>query len=260
MMSNSTSNNKLKIFIIVCVVVFLTGLVATLTGLALHGWRDMDKLPGGWHLGDWTIQEGSGNMETYTLSGNDAKFEAVDLNLALCDVEYKIGTEYRIELKYDEEMNRPDISITDGILKVKTGNEHFISEDGNGFVMTLEITVPEGTELNSADLNLDACEADFSGLDAKELDVSFDLGELTAEMLSFDKAKFNLNACDTNIQMIGEEADYEFDITNDLGSMTVGGEDVSGSYYTNGRITPYYYELDADLSDVTVTYQWPSGN
>jgi len=126
--------------------------------------------------------------------------------------------------------------------------------------MTLEITVPEGTKLNSADLNLDACEADFSGLDAKELDMSFDLGELTAEMLSFDKAKFNLNACDANIQMIGEEADYYYDITNDLGSMTVGGEDEDFTSMHKTNVSPYYYELDADLSDVTVTYQWPSGN
>lgn len=254
-MSNSNSNSKLKIFIIVCVVVFLTGLAATLTGLALHGWRDLDRLPGDWH-----INQGSGNTDTYTLSGNDAKFEAMDLNLALCDVEYKQGDEYRVELTYDEEMNRPEISITDGILKVKTGNEHFISDGDDGFVMVLEITVPVGTILNDADLNLDACEADFIELNSKNLDISFDLGELNAEKLSFDKAKFNFNACDADIQLVGEESDYDFDITNDLGSMTVGGNDDDFSSYTSDRTAPYYFELDADLSDVTVTFQWPSGN
>lgn len=251
-------NNKMKIFLIVCAVVFLTGVAATVTGMALHGWRDLDKLPGSWHIGDWNIKDGSGNMDTYTLSGSDAKFESMDLNLALCDVEYKTGTEYRIELTYDEAMNRPDIGITDGVLKVKTGNEHFVSEDGNGFVMSLEITVPEGTTLITANLNLDACEADFSGLASKDLDISFDLGELTAEMLRFDTAKFNLNACDANIQMTGEEADYYYDVTNDLGSMTVGSYvDDFDSIHSN-KTAPYYYQLDADLSDVTVTYQWLS--
>ena len=253
-MSNSNSSNKLKIFIIVCGVVFLTGLAATITGMALHGWKDFDKLPG-----DWNIHQGSGDTNTYSLSGSEAKFVAMDLNVSLCNVEYKQGDEYRIDLTYDKEMNRPDISITDGILEVKTGNEHFISEGGQGFVMTLEITVPKGTKLDSADLNLDACQADFSGLDAKNLDVSFDLGELTAEMLSFDKAKFNFNACDANIQMIGEAADYYCHLTNDLGSMTVDGEDIEIDR-TDQNAAPYYYELDADLSDVTITYQWPSGN
>lgn len=252
-MSNSNSNSKLKIFIIVCVVVFLTGLAATLTGLALHGWRDLDRLPGEWH-----INQGSGNTDTYTLSGDDAKFEAMDLNLALCDVEYKQGDEYRIELTYDEEMNRPDISITDGVLKVKTGNEHFISDGDNGFVMVLEITVPEGTILIDADLNLDACEADFIGLNAKNLDMSFDLGELNAETLSFEKAKFNFNACDANIQMVGEPADYDYDVVNGLGSLSINGTDLENAEANTNA--PNFYELDADLSDVTVTYQWPSGN
>jgi hypothetical protein len=81
MMSNSTSNNKLKIFIIVCVVVFLTGLVATLTGPAsMDGVTWTNYREAG--TGDWHIYEGSGEQATYTLKRNDAKFDAMDLNLA----------------------------------------------------------------------------------------------------------------------------------------------------------------------------------
>ena len=247
-------SNKLKVFIIVCVAVFFTGLAATVTGLALHGWRDLDKLPGDWH-----INEGSGNTKTYTLSGNDAKFQDMDLNVALCEVEFKQGDEYKVEMTYDADMDRPEITIEDDTLVVKTGEEHFISQDGEGFVMVLEITVPKDTVLDKTKLNLDGCQADFSGLNTKTLALSFDLGELDTEMLRFDNATFNLNACEANIEMIGEEADYHFDVTSDLGSVTIGEVDVD-SKYSSDRTTPYYYELDADLSDVTVTYQWPSGN
>jgi hypothetical protein len=258
-MSNSTSNNKLKIFIIVCVVVFLTGLAATLTGIALHGWRDLDRLPGSWHLGNWNIQEGSGNTDTYTLRGNSAEFTSMDLNLDLCDVEYVQGDKYRVKMTYDAEMTRPDISIEEGKLVVKTNDEHFISGDEDGFTMKLEITVPEGTTLSQADLTLDACQVALSDLDATILNVNMDIGELTAEMLSFDKANFDLNLCDANLQMVGEDADYHYDITNDLGSMTVDGQDVDAEI-ASARITVDYYNLVADLSDVEITYQWPSGN
>lgn len=250
----SNSNNKLKIFIIVCVVVFLTGLAATLTGIALHGWRDLDRLPGDWH-----IYEESGNTDTYTLSGNSAEFTAMDLNLDLCDVEFKQGDEYRVEMTYDAEMTRPDISIEEGKLVVKTNDEHFISGDENGFTLTLEITVPEGTTLSQADLSLDACQVDLSNLDATILNVNMDIGELTAEMLTFEKATFELNLCDATVQMTGEEADYYYDITTDLGSMTVDGYDVDSDYSRN-LVSSYYYDMSADLSDVEITYQWPSGN
>lgn len=250
-------SNKLKIFIIVCAVVFLTGLAATLTGMALHGWRDLDKLPGDWHVG-WNINEGSGNTKTYTLSGNDAKFEEMDLNLALCDVEFAQGDEYRVELTYEAEMNRPDISIENGTLSVTTSDEHFISGDESGFTMKLEITVPEGTSLSEADLTMDACQVDISDLDSKNLALNMDIGELTVESLNFDTARFNLNLCEATIQMIGETADYDYDIDMGLGSLTLEGTDLENA--SSDTNAPNYYELDADLSDVEITYQWPSGN
>ncbi len=255
----SNSNNKLKIFIIVCVVVFLTGLAATLTGVALHGFRDLNKLPGDWHFGNWSIYEGSGNTETYTLRGDSAEFTSMDLDIDLCDVEFKQGDEYLIEMTYDAEMTQPDISIEDGKLVVNTNTEHYISGDENGFTMTLEITVPEGTTLSKADLSFDACQVDLSKLDATILNLNMDIGELTIEMLAFDNAEFDLNLCDATIQMVGEDANYSYDITIDLGSMTVDGQDVDDDYH-GITSAPYYYDMSADLSDVEITYQGSSGN
>jgi hypothetical protein len=256
MMSNS--NNKLKIFIIVCVVVFLTGLAATLTGVALHGFRDLDKLPGNWHIGDWNEYNGSGETETYTLSGNDAKFEAMDLNLALCEVEFKQGDEYKVEVTYDTYMTRPDISIENGTLVMTTSDEHLISGDGDGITMNVEITVPEGTILTDAELTLDACQVDISDLATNNLDMSMDIGELNMEGVSFNTAKFNLNLCDATIDISGDAADYGYDIVSGLGSLTLDGVDVENAEANNSA--PNQYEMDADLSDVEITYQGPSGN
>ncbi len=257
-MSNSNSNNKLKIFIIVCVVVFLTGLAATLTGLALHGWRDLDRLPGDWHIGDWQKYDGSGETETYTLTGNDAKFEAMDLNLALCEVDFTQGDEYKVEVTYDTYLTRPDISIENGTLIMTTSDEHVISGDGDGFTMKVEITVPDGTTLTDAELTLDACQVDISDLDAKNLDLSMDIGELSLEGVSFNTAKFNLNLCDATIEISGAAADYDYDIVNGLGSLTLDGTDVeSAKANTNA---PNHYEMDADLSDVEISYQETTGN
>lgn len=258
MMSNSNSNNKLKIFIIVCVVVFLTGLAATLTGIALNGWRELDRLPGDWHIGDWNYYDGSGETETYTLSGGDAKFEAMDLNLALCEVDFKQGDEYKVEVIYDTNMNRPDTSIENGTLIMTTSDNHFISGEENGFTMKIEITVPEGTTLTDAELTLDACQVDISDLDTKNLDLSMDIGELIVEGVSFDTAKFNLNLCEATIEIAGDKADYDYDIVNGLGSLTLDGTDVeSAKANTNA---PNSYEMDADLSDVEITYIGSSEN
>lgn len=243
-------NNKMKIFLIVCAVVFLTGLAATVTGLALHGWRDLDKLPGEWNM---NLHEFSGNTDTIELSGDEAKFQTMDINIGMCEVNYIEGDEYKIQLIYDEEMTRPDVKIEDGTLKITTDDDYYISGDENGFTMKLDITVPDGTTLSKADLTLDACQADFSGLDAKDLDVSFDIGELDFNALSFENARFNLNVCDVNMQLAGNASDYDYDIVNGLGSVTIAGEDIEKSKTDNNA--PYFFELDSDVSNVEITYQ-----
>lgn len=243
-------NNKMKIFLIVCAVVFLTGLAATVAGLALHGWRDLDKLPGDWNI---NIHEFSGNTDTISLSGDEAEFNAMDINIGMCEVNYAEGDDYKVELIYDEEMTRPDVAIEDGTLKITTDDDYFISGDENGFTMKLEITVPEGTTLVKADLTMDACQADFSDLDAKDLDVSFDIGELNLDGLSFETAKFNLNVCDADIKLAGEESDYDYDIVNGLGSVNLDGMDIEKA--TSDNDAPFFYELDSDVADVTISYQ-----
>ena len=243
-------NNKMKIFLIVCAVVFLTGLAATVAGLALHGWRDLDKLPGEWNI---NIHEFSGNTDTIKLKGDDAKFKAMDINVGMCEVNFSEGDDYKVELIYDEAMTRPDVKIENGTLKISTDDDYYISGDENGFTMKLDITVPEGTILSKADLTLDACQADFSDLDAKVLDLSFDIGELNLDALNFETAKFNLNVCDANIQLAGEASDYDYDIVNGLGSVTLDGVDIEKASSENDA--PYFYELDSDVADVEITYQ-----
>lgn len=242
-------SNKLKVFIIVCAVVFLTGLAATITGFALNGGKDLLML----HPGDWHISQGSGISATTSLKGNDAKFDALDLDLDFCDVQYKQGDQYRIDLTYDSKMKKPDMTIENGILKVNSSDEHFISGDKDGFTMILEITVPKGTSLKDATLNLDACQADISALDAKNLDLSMDIGELNASGLTFDNAKFNLSLCDANIQMTGKAVDYGYDIHNGLGSVTLDGADVDK--VSGNTSAPHHYQLDSDLGNVDITYQ-----
>jgi len=247
-------SNKLKVFIIVCAVVFLTGLAATITGIALNGEKDIIKLhPWGWH-----ISQGSGVSATVSLKGNDAKFDAMDLNLDFCSVDYKLGDQYSVNLTYDSKMKQPDMTIENGILKVNSQDEHFISGDKNGFTMILEITVPKGTSLTEATLNLDACQANISELDAKNLDLSMDIGELNASGLTFDNAKFNLSLCDANIQMDGKAADYGYDIHNGLGSTTMNGADVEKA--SGNASAPHQYQLDSDLGNVDITYLQTSGS
>ena len=242
-------SNKFKVFIIVCAVVFLTGLTATITGFALNGEKDLIKI----HPWNWHISQGSGISATVTLKGNNAKFNAMDLDLDFCSVEYKQGDQYRVDLTYDSKMKQPDMSIENGVLKVSSQDEHFISGDKDGLTMILEITVPKGSILQDATLNLDACQASIAMLDAKNLDLSMDIGELTAKRLTFDNAKFNLSLCDATIQMIGKAEDYSYDIHNGLGSVTLDGADVDK---TSGNTSaPYHYQLDSDLGNVDITYQ-----
>jgi hypothetical protein len=209
--------------------------------------------PWGWH-----ISQGSGISTTVSLKGNSAKFDAMDLNLDFCSVEYRQGDQYRIDLTYDSKMKQPDMSIENGILKVNSSDEHFISGDKNGFTMILEITVPKGTSLKEATLNMDACQADISALSVKNLDLSMDIGELNASGLTFDNAKFNLSLCDANIQMIGQAADYGYDIHNGLGSTTLDGTDVEKA--SGNASAPHQYQLDSDLGNVDITYLQSSGS
>ncbi len=242
-------SKKLKIFIIVCVVVFLTGLAATITGLALHGWKDVYNVPGNWH-----INLNAENSKTLLLEGDAAKFHSLDVDMTMCQVKIVQGDQYKVELKYNSQMPKPDMKIKNGMLTIQTEDTIRLEDDDENFAIELQITIPKGTTLKEASLDMNFGQMEISALHANALDLSVNAGELTAKGLAFDEADIDVSFCSGDIEMVGEEADYDYDVDTNLSTVYLNHEEVNNMEKSVSGGNPTF-ELNCNLSDVSVTFQ-----
>lgn len=240
-------SRKMKTFIIVCVVVFLLGLAAAITGMALHGWKDFYRI-----TGNWNITTNAGDTKTLEMEGNAAKFNSMDVDMTLCQVEITRGNDYRVVLKYDSNMPQPEMKIHNGTLTVKSGDTlHFEGKDEN-FAMRLEVTVPKGATLKDGNLEVNLGQLKVSDVTIKNLNVSVDAGELTTQNLAFKKANFDLNFCSGDVGLVGSEADYSYKVDNEISTVTIDGREVGDM--EKGMADGQTFGLSCDFSDVQIDF------
>jgi len=241
-------SKKMKVFIIVCAVVFLAGLAATIAGMALHGWKDFYRIPGDWHIGMNT-----GDSKTMVFEGESAKFDSLDVDMTLCQVEISQGSGYNVELTYDSNMPKPVMTIENGRLTVKSGDTLRLEGKDENLAMLLKITVPKGAILKEGILDVNLGQLKLADVSINNLNISMDAGELTAQNLSFDKAEMDLNFCSGDVEIKGSESDYTYKIDNEISTISVDDREV-GDMEKNGAVNGTSFNLSCDFSDVEINF------
>lgn len=246
----------MKTFLIICAGVFLTGMIAYAIGFGLNGWEGLDRLPGNWHIekhnGNWKFVHGDEDLIATTLEGEEARFDAIDLNLSFCSVTIKEGGDYRIEVRTDPDFAEPELSVTDGVLVLRDGQGGDVSATDDDNATEVVITMPEGTSLERADLNVSLGLLDIRSLRAADLVLTFDMGEVKARGLIFDNARFDLEICSARIELAGAPEEYDYDIDGGLGSLELDGKDVGDASRDTGA--KRYFALSLNLADAEISF------
>ena len=248
----------MKTFLLVCAGVFLVGMIAFTIGFALNGWQGLSKLPGDWHIekadGHWEFIHGDEDRNTEVLEGADAAFQSVDLDLSFCSVTYREGSEYKITVITDPDFTEPTLTIEDGVLVLRDRQTtEGISVDNNDYATEIQITVPEGTKLDSAVFHVNLGVLDLRDVEAGSLDLSVSMGELTASGLVFEEGRFDLELCSADLELAGSASDYDYDINGDLGSVELAGRDVTAETRDTGAAR--HFSLDLSLAEAEIDFR-----
>lgn len=134
--------------------------------------------------------------DTVTLSGN---IDTIEVDLKYSGLTIKYGEDVHVEYTLPEDFI-PEIELKNGVLSVVMKNTIRLGDHGwNDFEVT--IVIPDGTELDKLDVNLDAGNIQMADIPTEDLKVSCDagnieLGNIQAETINVEVDAGNIEIKD----------------------------------------------------------------
>lgn len=178
-------------------------------------------------------------------------FDKMIVDTEVADVIIKEGTEYSIQYRYTKRLE-PQYKVEQGTLYLEQEKKDRFWP-GIGERCTIWVTVPEGTELATFQLNSDVGETDIEGLTIQEFNVNTDVGDLTATQVviengiietdtgdvtvmdcSFQNLDVQGDVGDIEIESRDDLSNYEFDVETDVGEIEINDEEYGRKYKQKG--------------------------
>lgn len=212
------------------------------------------------------------------------KFEDMDINLAVGDLEIVYGDDYMVSYNYPAKIE-PNVKSENGKLVItqnsKMNNISLLNFDGLKSLKDMDydivITIPNDTKLSDVSLNLDMGEITFADITMEDLTIDADMGNVeisksTMKNVSVDADMGNVELTD----LIFDKAECDADMGNieikgstfdkaecdaDMGSIQIAGDfnEVTAncsmgsvSVDTKKDIDDVKLDLSADMGSVTV--------
>ena len=90
------------------------------------------------------------------------------------------------------------------------------------------VILPQGMNFREVDLEIGAGQASIDGLIADSLDVSVGAGRADIKRLDVKEMSAKTGAGDLNVEILGEEKDYSYQLECGIGNITIAGQSYSG--------------------------------
>lgn len=240
------------------------------------------------HSGWYDAQENAGQkyVKTQTLDS----FTGIDADVPALDISIEQGDSLSCTYHCSKESEVPQVSVENGILKVTQNNHEDAPFWITGGASSLQITVPEGTELDgitvrsgAGDLQLTylktgSVTADLSAGDlymdnvqTNKVSAGMDAGDFSADLCSLGETEFDLSAGDCDISessidgcqitssagdvtmdLKGDKSDYSFDISTSAGEVEIDGDLHETEYQHQGGAGMIRADLSA--GDVSINF------
>lgn len=232
-----------------------------------------------WNNGLKVVQ--NSEMVTYDEAVN--AFHGINVDSDIFNVTILTADRYSVAYTCYESDKKPKVEVSNGILTVDTNQRNSTYRHSllrpNNEMRTLVITVPQGTELKSADIELAMGSAELRDMKLKHMELELAMGNLEIENSQVDSAQIicemgsveidNLvcHTLRTEVSMGRFEAKQletngEVDIEAAMGSIKLSGaiggnvklEAAMGSIRMNTTIprAEYSFDLECSMGDITV--------
>ncbi|MFR7845301.1 MAG: DUF4097 family beta strand repeat-containing protein [Thomasclavelia spiroformis] len=244
---------KSKYFILGCL---LMALILLISGTILGGFSQLK----------------STYFDSINISNNN-EYEFTGIN----DFEIEVDASKVIIQEYDGSIIKVSSNIATKI--INENNTLIIEDNFNIFNLNKKITIyiPINYQFNNVDINIDASDFEAENIYATDIEVSIDAGNFgakkitstnlnvevdagkaTIDLLDCQNSYFDCDVGDIEAMMVGNEVDYSYDVSCDLGSVRIGNyktDGLSDDYSFSGGMKKISVNCDASDIDIKMEVQ-----
>ena len=141
-----------------------------------------------------------------------------------------------------------DINIDAGDITLNNINTGSLTIDNDAGAVNLDTVTADTFEAdnNFGAITINKCEL-------KDISLSTDTGDIDIKELRCDKASIEADVGAIDLNMIGEEADYDYELGTDAGNVKVAGN-VKGDEYQTNNGKSKQIKIENDCGDITITF------
>ena len=129
----------------------------------------------------------------------DGTPSGIDINVSCADVTVRYGSEFSVDYSMPRDLV-PTVKFENGILTVKNGGANVRIPVNYSGKLYINVTIPEGTELDKASINVDAGNIDISGIKADTLTLDIDAGNIDVEDIEAEKIEVDCDAGNLDVE------------------------------------------------------------
>ena len=173
----------------------------------------------------------------------------VEFGAGVLEIYY--GDVEKIQIDYEHVVGFSS-SIKDGTLEIEGGLG--VSDNSNA---SLVIIIPRDMEFEKVDLEIGASEATISDLKADKLKVAVGVGEATLRKLEVKELDAEAGVGQLNIELVGKEEDYSYDLDCGIGAIVIGDNSYGGfgtSHNVNYPDAKCHMDIECGVGEVKVTF------
>ncbi|MEE0442299.1 MAG: DUF4097 family beta strand repeat-containing protein [Thomasclavelia sp.] len=244
---------KSKYFILGCL---LMALILLISGTILGGFSQLKSM----------------YFDSINISNNN-EYEFTGIN----DLEIEVDASKVIIQEYDGSIIK--VSSNSATKIINENNTLIIEDNFNIFNLNKKITIyiPINYQFNNVDINIDASDFEAENIYATDIEVSIDAGNFgakkitstnlnvevdagkaTIDLLDCQNSYFDCDVGDIEAMMVGNEVDYSYDVSCDLGSVRIGNyktDGLSDDYSFSGGMKKISVNCDASDIDIKMEVQ-----
>ena len=267
----------------VCMVIaFAMGLTTDGFMKMLRDGRFAIKIKDGFQI-EYTDEDSNGSIGLITGDENgDAsegwtfypseEFHSIDLEFGAGVLDIHYGEVDQVEI-YHENIKQFNAEVKNGVLKINTGHDVYIDDADN---RQLVIVLPTDTQLNEVDLDIAAALANVDNIHANEINVTIGAGqanitnavtnvieiEVGAGMamvsdLNANTIEAKCGMGQMNIDVIGSQDDYNYDVDCGMGNVVVGNHSYGGvgtQHHGDNHHASKHIDVECGMGEVIVKF------
>jgi len=160
--------------------------------------------------------------EEYDFSGVTQSFHSIDLDFGAGTVEISYGDVRDIGI-YSKGLGSISKTVSRGVLELEGSNPG--SEGAYG---EWRIVIPKDKKLKSVKLELGASKAKIVDLKAETVEIELGVGEAVFQNLDAQRIVAENGVGKMELQLVGKEEDYNYQVECGIGSIVIGEKSYSG--------------------------------